>query len=285
MMTVWFVMRLKGRRGGFLPGLSLILCLSIAGSAGVNSGLERALHASRGSVAEMLSVPMQQMARTYVYHEAELSEELKEELTVYLPRENLEAYKYYVSDPVKTGFQEEKFEAGKEDFFRLWLRMGQQFPAEYVRATLLNTMGLWYLGGDSSCYMAYEMKPSSYVWQDSRLPVLKPWYLWFQNENLKEKLPVLSIPFYTSFYSWAVVLCGGLLIGRKRYRWLTPAGILLGYLISLAPGPCILVRYMAGIMLCVPVLWGVVFYGKREEFPKDDENTFDRKITSRYNIK
>lgn len=285
MMTVWFVMRLKGRRGGFLPGLSLILCLSIAGSAGVNSGLERALHASRGSVAEMLSVPMQQMARTYVYHEAELSEELKEELTVYLPRENLEAYKYYVSDPVKTGFQEEKFEAGKEDFFRLWLRMGQQFPAEYVRATLLNTMGLWYLGGDSSCYMAYEMKPSSYVWQDSRLPVLKPWYLWFQNENLKEKLPALSIPFYTSFYSWAVVLCGGLLIGRKRYRWLTPAGILLGYLISLAPGPCILVRYMAGIMLCVPVLWGVVFYGKREEFPKDDENTFDRKITSRYNIK
>ena len=107
----------------------------------------------------------------------------------------------------------------------------------------------------------------------------------YQNENLKEKLPALSIPFYTSFYSWAVVLCGGLLIGRKRYRWLTPAGILLGYLISLAPGPCILVRYMAGIMLCVPVLWGVVFYGKREEFPKDDENTFDRKITSRYNIK
>lgn len=95
--------------------------------------------------------------------------------------------------------------------------------------------------------------------------MLKPWYLWFQNDNLKEKLPVLSIPFYTSFYSWAVVLCGGLLIGRRRYRWLTPVGILLGYLISLAPGPCILVRYMAGIMLCVPVLWSAVFYGKREE--------------------
>lgn len=265
MMTVWLIMRFRGRRGGFLPELSLILCLSVAGSAGVNYGLEQALHASKGSVAEMLSVPMQQMARTYVYHREELAEEEKEELTAYIPRENLEAYKYYVSDPVKAGFQAEAFESGKEEFIRLWLSIGRQFPAEYVRATLLNTMGLWYLGGDSSCYMAYEMKPSTYVWQESRLPVLKSWYLWFQNDNLQEKLPVLSIPFYTSFYSWAVVLCGGLLIGRRRYRWLTPVGILLGYLISLAPGPCILVRYMAGIMLCVPVLWSAVFYGKREE--------------------
>lgn len=284
MMTAWLIMRGKGRHEGFLPKLSLILCLSVAGSAGVNGGLEHALHASKGSVAEMLSVPMQQMARTYVYHREELTEEEKEALTLYLPRENLEAYKYYVSDPVKAGFQIEVFESGKDDFIRLWMSIGRRFPAEYVRATLLNTMGLWYLGGDSSCYMAYEMKPSSYVWQESRISELKRWYLWFQNDNLKEKLPVFSLPFYTSFYSWAVVICGGLLIGRRRYRWLTPVGILLGYLISLAPGPCILVRYMAGIMLCVPVLWSAVFYGKGEEYNKDGENAFDRKITNRYNV-
>ena len=111
MMTVWLIMRFRGRRGGFLPELSLILCPSVAGSTGVNYGLEQALHASKGSVAEMLSVPMQQMARTYVYHREELAEEEKEELTAYIPRENLEAYKYYVSDPVKAGFQAEAFES------------------------------------------------------------------------------------------------------------------------------------------------------------------------------
>ena len=68
----------------------------------------------------MLSVPMQQMARTYVYHREELAEEEKEELAAYIPRENLEAYKYYVSDPVKAGFQAEAFESGKEEFIRLW---------------------------------------------------------------------------------------------------------------------------------------------------------------------
>lgn len=60
------------------------------------------------------------------------------------------------------------------EFLKLWARLGKQFPSEYIEAPLYNTFGLWYLGGDSSCYMEYKMTISfdekHHVELQSKLP-------------------------------------------------------------------------------------------------------------------
>ena len=242
-------------RSIWLTGLCILL--SQAGFWALEQGLE----AGKGSRAEMLSLPMQQMARAYVYHKEEFSKGDTEELLRFFDEDSLLRYKYYVSDPVKAGMNMEEFRMG--DFFRLWFRLGRQFPGEYMLSPLYNMMGLWYLGGDSSCFVSYEMLPPfdevHKVEAKSKLPWLKAYYCWFTDENLQRCLPGLCLFFYTSFYSWCVLFAAVMLAAKRRYKELIPPLFLGSYLFTLVFGPCIIVRYVLGVMMCVPVLGVMVF--------------------------
>jgi hypothetical protein len=225
--------------------------------------LQRSLHAASGSTAEMLSVPMQQMARSYVYHQEELTPEEDALMTSFFDRDSLLRYRYYLSDPVKAGMDISFFNEHKKEFVMLWLDLFQKFPKEYVAAPLYNTFGLWYLGGDSSSYIAYEMLPpfdsEHAVEIRSKLPWLKSWYSWFTADHLQDSLPVGSLIFYTSFYSWCILLAAFVLIVNRRYSELILPLFLACYEFSLVFGPCIIIRYCFGIILCVPVLLSAVF--------------------------
>lgn len=120
------------------------------------------------------------------------------------------------------------------------------------------------MGGDSSCYAEYRMSQpfdeNHVVETHSVLPSLKAGYSWFTDENIQRSLPAVSILFYTSFYAWLAFICTVALTARKQYRYLVLSMILFGYIISLIPGPCMIVRYMLGIILCMPVMTGITFY-------------------------
>lgn len=260
-------MLFKRKKSRFLLQITALLLGTIAGILVMQKTLEKGLDAEAGSVAEMLSIPCQQLARTYVFYGEKLSPADREELFLYIPEQALDGYLYYVSDPVKAELNVDYLRQHKMDFLRLWLRIGRQFPGSYLQATLYNTMGIWYMGGDSSCFMEYNMSQpideAHRVEFDSKLPPLKAAYSWFTDKNIQKSLPMASILFYTSFYSWAVLICMAVLVQRRRYLHLIPAAVLLGYIVSLVPGPCITVRYMLGIMLCVPVLAAFTFREKR----------------------
>lgn len=81
-----------------------------------------------GGVEEMLPVPIQQMARVYHYDYDSLDAQDLELLYRVLPKENLEAYKPTVADPVKSGFDREGFAANRREFFKLWVRWGWSIP-------------------------------------------------------------------------------------------------------------------------------------------------------------
>ncbi len=261
LMIFWVILRARNRNRGFLLKAAGIAMVCILLSQIMFMALERGLHAEKGSKAEMLSLPMQQMARSYVYHQEEFSKEDREALLRFFDEASLLQYTYYLSDPVKNGLDMEKFQVF--DFVRLWVRLGRQFPGEYVLSPLYNTMGLWYMGGDSSCYVEYKMLPpfdqEHVVEERSKLPWLKEYYTWFTDGNLQKFLPGLSIFFYTSFYSWCVVLAAGILIAKRRYEYLVLPLFLGCYGFSLVFGPCVTVRYFLAVMMCVPILAVVVF--------------------------
>ena len=61
----------------------------------------KVLDVAPGGVEEMLSVPLQRMARVHRYDSASLQEEDLEALYRFVGRESLDQYKPTVSDPVK----------------------------------------------------------------------------------------------------------------------------------------------------------------------------------------
>lgn len=268
---MWLVWKVRRKEGGLFLKAACLTVLCIVVSQGMFMALEKGLHAEKGSKAEMMSLPMQQMARSYVYHQEEFAPEDKEELLRFFDESWILRYKYYVSDPVKAGMDMEQFHLA--DFMRLWLRLGRQFPGEYVKSPLYNMMGLWYMGGDSSCYVEYNMSEpfdeEHRVETRSKLPWLKGYYSWFTDENLQKFLPGLSVFFYTSFYSWCVALAAGILIGKRKYLYLVLPLFLACYGFTLVFGPCIIIRYFLGIMLCIPILAIMVF----QSAPREDGDT------------
>lgn len=86
------------------------------------------LHVSGGGVEEMLSVPLQQMARVHKYNYESLEQEDLELLYQFVSRENLADYRATVSDFVKNGFDRERFDRHKTEFFMLWCRWGWSIP-------------------------------------------------------------------------------------------------------------------------------------------------------------
>ncbi len=273
----WAAAKWKRRDGRFLLKAIGLLIVCMAVTQFLFIAMEKGLQAKKGSKAEMMSLPMQQMARSYVYHTDEFLPEDKEKLLSYFDESCLLRYKYYVSDPVKSGIRMENFRMA--DFVKLWLRLGKQFPGEYVKSPAYNMMGLWYMGGDSSCYVEYKISPpfdeAHLVETRSKIPILKNFYSWFTDGNIQKHLPGLSVFFYTSFYSWCVAVGAGILAAKRKYRFLVLPLFLASYEFTLVFGPCILVRYMLCIMICIPVLAAMVFKGSRP----DDVSFYTRKHT------
>lgn len=254
--------RLKHRGYRFILQLAGVLLIGVAGIQGSYIMLEKGLDAHQGSVAEMLSIPCQQLARAYVYHGNEMSTEDKEALFRFIPEAALADYKYYVSDPVKAQLNADYLEEHQTEFFQIWADIGRQYPGEYILAPLYNTMGIWYFGGDSSCYVEYHMSSffdEEHTFQsNSLIPGLKRVYAWFTDSNIQKHLPMVSIIFYTSFYAWMTAGAAAILIQKRQYVYLAPLLLLIAYMLTLLLGPCITVRYMLGIMLCIPVMLAVV---------------------------
>ena len=266
MIVVWRIHRKKVIKP--LAGVCAVIAVVIVGSHLGFAGLENTFHALKGSKAEMLSLPMQQMARAYVRHTDELDEEDRMEMERFFEKDWLTRYRYYLSDPVKKGMNMELVGDEPAEFLKLWARLGKQFPSEYIEAPLYNTFGLWYLGGDSSCYMEYKMTISfdekHHVELQSKLPAAQSYYSWFQDQNLHRYLPGVSMIFYTSFYLWLILLCGWYLLVQKRYTYLFGTVFLLAYGATLVFGPCILPRYCLGLMVSAPVLAAVTFMKQKE---------------------
>lgn len=95
------------------------------------------------STKEMLSLPIQQMARVYAYKEDARTQ--MQDVLQYIPDNFLISYNPYIADSVKSGIDNDLLKANMNSFIRSWVRTGLKYPGEYIEAFLTNTMGYWYL--------------------------------------------------------------------------------------------------------------------------------------------
>ena len=235
----------------------------------INQALALATKAYDKHYQEFLTVPIQQLARIYTYTPEELTDTQRDTLTRYLPQTHLRHYTPRLSDPVKVGFDNERFVSDPAPFLHLWAQVGIAHPLAYMNAWLLTSYGYWYplavinvykghevftFTYDQSSYFGYEVEEPGT--RRSLIPAIDELYKTLSIRRAQQEIPVISLFFAPAFYFWMMAFVAlYLLTGadprvRRRALLLLP---LFLYWLTLLLGPTYLVRYVV-ILLETTVL-------------------------------
>lgn len=224
---------------------------------GINTGLTVVLHAQGGENQEILTVPIQQLARTYKFNREAFGQEDIDTLHEILPEEALVLYNPKLSDPVKVRFQNEVFAADKSKYAGLWLRIGLKKPLSYINAWLVNSYGFWYPDtvidvysgntvftftyGESS-YFGYEVEEPGF--RDSKIPWLDEAYRKLALEISQEKIPIYSMLYSPGGIFWCIAFVFAYMLYRRKYHIVIPYMMVLTVWLTVLLGPTYLPRYV-----------------------------------------
>jgi len=243
------------------------MLVSLVLYGGVDKGLTVILHADDSESQELLTVPIQQLARTYKYSPEVFSQEEKQILFAYIPEDVLAVYDADLSDLVKANFNNKRYAGNSYEFLGLWAKTFVKKPVTYVNAWLMTSYGYWYPDtiinvyggqqrftfqyGDSS-YFGFETEPPGE--RDSKFPWLEEQYRKMSLEIYQQNLPGISMLFSPGFLLWVFLGCLLLDLYRKQYVRTIPMIAILLLWGTVIPGPTFLVRYVLILWFACP-LW------------------------------
>lgn len=244
----------------------------------VLSGLFRATGAEQGDRREMLSMPIQQMARCMIYHggvgvlpedDNSMEEEDKALINDFILNAGYEKYTPWLADPVKSNTNTYVVRYRSKEFIETYLKLFLRYPGDFINAALAVNAG--YLSpadtthqaiyGEDKTGLAYiqirqaeeELEPRG-IYQDSKFPWLKEKLSWIANENAYEQIPVVKYLFTPGTFLWLYLLLAGFLWMNRRYYMLLPLALVLGYYGTLFLGPTVQMRYLYPLMAALPFL-------------------------------
>lgn len=262
-VAVWLVMLLllHRRRALMLLGASaLSVCLFMA----ANGAMKAATHASEGDLCEMLSWPIQQLARARNLHGDLLSAEETACIDELMPGESWRLYDPTISDPVKFEFDTEKLLADPGRYARAYLSIAAKCPKAYFDALLMHTYSFWYPYSEyrvSGYYLQMGVTDQYYEWCDferissrSLAPRVLASLSWRFGAKGAMQIPLLGYLFNMGAIVWAMLF----FVLRDAYhgRWKCFAIGLLPVLLwgTFLLGPVMAGRYIYPFVCCLPVL-------------------------------
>lgn len=254
-----------------LKKLCLLIAAAILSYFMINSGLAALLHADNTERQELLTVPIQQLARTYQSDRDAFTDEDIEILHEILPEEALALYRPKLSDPVKIQFQNDAYTANPSRYIRLWMRIGIRKPFTYINAWLVNSYGFWYpdtvvnvYEGNSvftftykdSSYFGYEVEnPGT---RDSKLPWLNEVYRKLSLEISKENIPIYSMLYSMGGLFWLIAFTLSYVLYIKKYHLAIPCLMVLFICLTVILGPTYLPRYVLIFWYALPLFVGML---------------------------
>ena len=232
---------------------------------------------------EILTVPIQQLARTYTYSEDVFTEDEIDTLHKYLPEEYLITYRFRISDVLKSGFNNAEYERDADSFIKLWKSIGLRKPLIYLNAWFGTSYGYWYPDAlnnvyegnqmytfqyTDSSYFGFETEPPGI--RDSKFPLLERFYENISLKQFQQRVPVVSQLFSPGFMWWlcAFVLFCVLSRGKKKARDLIPLAPAVFVWLTVLLGPTTLVRYVLILWFIAPV-YPVLINGCDDKYEKE----------------
>ena len=217
---------------------------------------------------ESLSVPLQGLARVASYRGDELYEFEYNEIVMYIREQDISSYVPCNSDNIKNEANESLLETNKLNFIKLWLKIGSQYPDEYIESIVANTMGYWYLlpmkdyvTMNLSLYHSiigaeHELEKVGYCsWAEKILNY------YFYEGNYKYN-PILSYSFRLAPYIWFMIftLVWSLIKKDKKATLIMLLPFL--YFGTCLLGPTVAIRYVYCLVVCCPLYFYMI---KRKE--------------------
>lgn len=251
--------------------MGVLLCVVLASYFLINETLTFTLRAQDTENQEILTVPIQQLARTYKFNKDVFSPEETTALHEILPEEALILYNPKLSDPVKYRFQNEAYAADKSKYIGMWVKIGLKKPLSYVNAWLVNSYGFWYpdtiinvYSGNTvftftyqdSSYFGYEVEEPGV--RDSKIPWLDEAYRRLSLEIEQENIPILSMLYSPGGIFWCFAYVFSYMFYRKKYHILLPYLLVLLIWLTVLLGPTYLPRYVLIFWFGLPLFAAVM---------------------------
>jgi hypothetical protein len=237
------------------------------------------LNVEKGSPAEALSIPLQQLARVAAYHWDELSEEDKAFYAVAFPGNTVPEktglgsghyngaisgedlavlYDPNLSDPIKANFNDSWYAGNKAEFYACWAKLFLKYPLEYVESFLCGGRGYW---DPEVLYwtVLYIILPQLYfteAFDISRQAVI-PGGEFLESVNFGNwpRESVIGMMFSIGFNFWVFIVCTVMTILKRQARYLLAfLPVFLLWLTCLASPVYAEFRYIYGLFVCLPVL-------------------------------
>lgn len=248
---------------GTTARILILMALSIVLSLGGTRILKLATDATDGEHQEMLTVPIQQLARTYTYSPEAFTPDEEALLKAFIPEEYLTTYSPRISDVLKSGFDNQYYESHRALFYKLWLTIGTRRPLTYLNAHLGTAYGYIYPDAlnnvykgntmytftyTDSSYFGFETEPPGI--RDSMLPALEFLIEKFSLDLFQQKCPVLSMLFAPGFVFWVFFF---VLVGYVDRKNLPMMLLVLMTFATVLLGPTTLVRYVLILWYITPL--------------------------------
>ncbi len=227
-----------------------------------------AVGVSKGSIAEALSIPLQQTARYVKIHGDEVTPEEKEAIDKILDYDRLaELYNPEISDPVKATFRKDASTEDIKAYFTVWFQGLCKHPETYIQATMHNVYGYFY---PNVCIWEYNGRGFSTTTAPDEQgdfhfhtleafgkvrSLLEKWSIAWN------KIPVIGTFYRLGNYTWLIILLACYLFSRKKYRetiLLLPYLLLI--LVCIASPVNRYVRYFLPIISSLPVVFAALLF-------------------------
>lgn len=253
---------------------------AVAGFLAGNLLLSVIFHATgaqQGDRREMLSLPIQQFARTMLYHggvgvlpedDNTMEEADRALINDFILNEAYKSYNPVISDPVKSNTNTYVVRYRARDFLSTYLGLLVKYPGDYLNAALAVNAGYLYPEDTTHAYVNVTddrvgrgyvqtyweentmnergiYKASKWEWLHGKL---EQWV----DENAYLKIPVLKYLFVPGVWLWFYLLLLARLVMKKQYRQCVPLALIGGYFVTLFLGPTVQLRYIYPIMAAFP---------------------------------
>lgn len=230
----------------------------------ISGGLGQICGVGRGSVREMLSIPLQQTARYLSEHSNEVTLEERRALDDIFEtslEEVAACYQPEIADPVKNCVVYYPEGRVLTAYLQVWWKQFLKHPDTYVQAFLNHTYGYFYpdrecfwegIGvygiGESWPWDQMGFAPRFVLANGQMREQIRQMHLWISH------LPLLGVLYSCGMHNFLLIGMSALLLIRKRRKdlfFLVPCvGCVLICLISPVNA---LIRYMLPVMACLPL--------------------------------
>ena len=259
-LAIWWG---KGRRiriGALLAGCMALYLI-------INTTMIHLMQATEGSKVEILSIPLQQIARTLRDDPEAIALDEEGVLeTLYGETEPASIYHDQIADPVKWAVDYEMLDENIPQLLKLWARMGVGHLKTYIEAFMVQNLP--YILPYSDMLYNFDMTVHQIeffpIKQHSFYPALRKVYMEYDETLSFMGIPGTRLMSDTAFFVW-LTLIGLVYAMYRRERGLMMAfAFLLAIWFTCLLGPVALMRYMLGLFYTTPVLFAYLLIPGRK---------------------